>query len=376
MHLRDALITTEGAILAKGALEFEPDPSGVFTNPPHDHLIIDLFWSLGAKIIPATAVRDPATGYFQARAVGGWLSLPPALDLELRNGLRRLASRPAEVRADHAEGMLASSRDPFRAQDQRLGRCVLTMGQTVEAVEFTVAAELRAAHPFAYWNTSARNHWGEDGAAPRLSARFAVNAATSYVARSAIDVSASPVVERGATPFDGHGGVILERSVVETTGLLLAGSPGGQTWQIFTGLDWPRGDRENDFSIRRTRLDRKENGLFDARADAHWTFRCTAFTLQTVMSLLRRGEKLSLSASGRGAASVETGMRDEIESHDAESIVLTAFAAPSGLTIDIEAAFDRGGTSSPGLTCINFTLPRETLLVRYPRDHSRLYDPA
>jgi hypothetical protein len=28
MHVRDALITTEGAFLARGAVSFEPDPAG------------------------------------------------------------------------------------------------------------------------------------------------------------------------------------------------------------------------------------------------------------------------------------------------------------------------------------------------------------
>jgi hypothetical protein len=375
MHLTDALISTDGAILAEGSIEFPPDSAGIFASAAHDHLIIDPTGPLNTRIRPATAVRDTATGYMRAQAVGGWLSLPAPLDFELRRGLRRLVLRPIEARADHAEGMLASSSDPLTAKDQKLGHCVLEIALTPETAEFTVTADLRAALPFPDWNTSARNHWGGDGPAARLSARFSINAATACLGCGAMDPSGSPIAERSVYPFDGHDNVLLERSVVDGLGGLLAGSRNGQAWRIYTGLPGPRSEREEVLSLRRARLHRRENGLFEADEDAHWTFRCTAFTLESILRLMRRGRTLELSASGGGPATLQTGFRDETQFHSVESVTLSATATPAGVAVDMEASLDRSEVPGPrGAIRIDFVVPRETLLARYPDDHSKLYE--
>lgn len=375
MHLTDALISTDGAILAEGAIEFPPDSGGIFDFAPHDHLIIDTTGPFNTRIRPATAVRDTATGYMRAQAAGGWLSLPAPLDFELRRGLRRLVLRPIEARADHAEGMLASSDDPLTAKDQKLGHCVLAIALTPEAAEFTLEADLRAAIPFADWNTTARNHWGEDGPAARLSARFSINAATACLGCGAMDPSGSPIAQRNVYPFEGHDGVLLERSVVDGLGGLLACSRNGQAWRIFTGLSGPRSEREEVLSLRRVRLHRRENGLFEANEDAHWTFSCTAFTLESILRLMRRGRTLELSASGGGPATLQTGFREETRFHSVESVGLSAAATPAGVAVVMEASFDRSEAwGSEGTVRIDFIVPRETLLARYRGDHSKLYD--
>lgn len=375
MHLTDALISTDGAILAKGAIEFPPDSAGIFAFAAHDHLIIDPTGPFNTRIMPAMAVRDSATGYMRAQAVGGWLSLPAPLDFELRSGLRRLVLRPTEVRADHAEGTLVSPGDPLTAKDQRLGHCVLGIALTPEAAEFTLTTDLRAALPFADWNTSARNHWGEDGPAARLSARFSINAATACLGCGAMDPSRSPIAERSVYPFDDHDNVLLERSVVDGMGGILAGSRNGQGWRIFTGLGGPRSVREEVLSLRRARLHRRENGLFEANEDPHWTFSCTAFTLESILRLMRRGRTLELSASGGDPATLQTGYRDETRFQSVESVALSAAATPAGVAVVLEASLDRSGAPGPeGAIRIDFIVPRETLLARYRGVHSKLYD--
>ncbi len=379
MHVRDALITTEGAFLARGAVSFEPDPAGYFTCPPHDYLILDLAGPLNGRIIPATAIRDPVTGYMRAQPVGGRFSLPAVLDRELRRALMRHVSPPAVVRADHEQGSLESVADPLGGgRSQKLGRCVLETAVAPAWVEFTVTAELRAALPDPDWDRSTRNYWGVQGPLARLSASFRVDAPTSWIAYGAAAIPSSPVAESDARPFDGHEGVFLERSVCPYAGSLLAGSPGGQTWRVFTGLTGPRSESEEVLWLSPlARLDRRENGLFEALdRRGNWGLRCSAFTLERVVQLLKPGETLELLARGGAAAGVHSGYREDTRSWDCRSIALTAAAAPSGISVSLEPRFEPAGPSLPEfLTRIAFTVPRETLLLRYPRDHARLYGP-
>lgn len=377
MHVTDALITTEGALLARGSIEFEPDPSGLFVCPPHQYLIIDRTGPYQARIIPAEATRDEATGLMRARALWGALSLPLPLDQQLRRGLARLVPRPTVARADHLEGSLGNSLDPCSQKFQRLSHCILATTETEGSVEFAFEADLRAIHPFEEWEVSARNHWGIEGPPARLSASFRVDSATRWVACGAIDVFKSPVAESDVHPFDGHEGVRLERWVGYYAGSVLAGSPGGPTWLIYTGsLGSERGPEEHLWLRAIRRLDRRQNGLFEAHDKRGiWNLRCNAFTLEQVVRLLRPGETLELFARGGRAATAETGYMNHARSWDAESVSLSATAAPAGLSVILDSSFEQDPWLPDPLRRIAFTVPRETLLTRYPREHLRLYGP-
>lgn len=371
MDLTDALITTDGAPLARGTIKLPPDQAGIFACAPHDHLVLDLKGWWAPRLIPAVAVRDPATGYMRAEQVGPSLALPLPLQLEFISFLRHPNRDPLVARADHTGGHLASAGDPVKRVHQQLSNFILRAEGGAEAASFTIEADLRALHPFASWDSVSKNHWGDQSTA-RLTARFSVDAATSCLGCGTWNISESPIVEHDAYPF-GHEGIRLERSVVDILGTLLAGSPDRQIWSLRSG---PRGFGPQDpgkLTLTRVRLERQENGLFRTRAwELGSWIDCSAFTLEQIMAQLVRGRRLELSASGGQPASLHTGTREDAHTQHFDAVAVTAEARPGGIAVTLAAS--TGPVPRPGPQ-IEFVLPREAVLVHYPLAYAKLYDP-
>src|ERR1700761_7726534 len=62
MHMRDALVDTEGQVVAHGQIAFPCDDAGLFPLPDHRFIRVSVV-ERGLRLAAATAERDPRTNF-------------------------------------------------------------------------------------------------------------------------------------------------------------------------------------------------------------------------------------------------------------------------------------------------------------------------
>jgi hypothetical protein len=223
MKLSDALVATDGAMIARGTLELPSVPTELFACRPHEFVSIRLdHW---CDVTPVAVERCADTGYMLARPVGPTLSLGRPLEAEFRSALIALTER-SEVQT-MGGGSLSSTRDPSKAKGQDLHACTLVCAPGPERQKEFVFESTIGARKSEEWKS---RNW-PDAEGLRMAARFSVDIATACLVAGAVG-ELSPEVLRNAAPSWGGSTPNLLKSVCGWSGSMFAASNNGSIWRI------------------------------------------------------------------------------------------------------------------------------------------------
>lgn len=187
MKLEEVRVDLRGRLVPVGQIRHELDSAGYFVPQPHDSLIVT---PLGEEFIlaPATAIRDSASGFMVAEAVGPAVYLPVSLSAAIRNAMVR-RTEAARMVLPGQSGALRSFATP--AGEERflpLSSWNLELAEDNNVLRVTLSAALLATGPAPKQRSSAGSFWPtSDGGPPAtLEATFCVNDASRIAAFGAL----------------------------------------------------------------------------------------------------------------------------------------------------------------------------------------------
>ena len=352
MKLSDAMVSTDGTMIARGTLELPSVPTELFACHPHEFLSIRLdHW---CDVTPVAAKKTADTGYLLTRPVGPTLAFGRPLVAEFRSALVALTER-SMVRSTGGGG-LSSTRDPLKAKGQDLHNCTLICALGPNRRKDFVFEATIGARKSEEWKS--RNWPQAEGL--RMAARFSLNGSTAcLVAGSVGDLT--PELHRDASPAWGGSSPNLLNSVCGWSGSTYAASNDGSVWGI---LD----DRELPLLIlnHAVKLHELEGGFYGY---THRSYRLViiAFSLHQLLGFGSSDPVRLLRLEGQlGSYYSTTGREPDIE----KIIVIEGGVAACdiGLRVDLTVKTETGRELT-----VDFTLSRETCLVRYPRVYRQVY---
>lgn len=352
MKLADAMVATDGAMIARGTLELPSVPTERIACQSHEFLSIRLdHW---CDVTPVTIKKCEDSGYLLTDPVGPALAFGSTLVTEFRSALLAL-TEPLEVKTSGGGG-LSSIRNALEAGGQDIHDCTLICSPGPNRTkDFTFEATI-GARKSEEWKS---RNW-PDAEGKKLVARFFVDIATACLVAGAVG-DLPREVRRNAKPSWGGATPRLTNSVFSWSGSMYAVSSAGSIWGLAESQVVPC--LLLDHAVH---LNELESGFY-AVSQRSYRLVITAFTLHQLLGFGSSDPIPHLRLEGNLGSFYSTSGREP----DQEQISVIeggVVARDTGFHVEFALQTEAGRELQ-----VDFTLSRETSLVRYPRAYRRAY---